>query len=91
MSITLELPAVLARLAGGARALPAEGSTLGDVVGDVSRRFPALAPRLRGENGELYPFVTIYLNDADVRFLGGFEAAVKEGDVVTVVPAISGG
>ena len=91
MSVTLQLPAVLSRLAGGARALPAEGGTLGDVVGDVSRRFPALAPRLRDEQGELYPFVTIYLNDEDVRFLGGFEAAVKDGDVVTVVPALVGG
>ena len=42
MSVTLELPSALSRLAGGAHALPAEGRTLGDVVGDVSRRFPAL-------------------------------------------------
>ena len=91
MSVTLELPSALSRLAGGAHALPAEGRTLGDVVGDVSRRFPALALRLRDVNGELYRFVTIYLNDEDVRFLGGFEAAVKDGDVVTVVPALVGG
>ena len=91
MSVTLQLPNVLSRLAGGARSLSSEGGTLADVVGDVSRRFPELGPRLRDEKGELYPFVTIYLNDEDVRFLGGFSAPVRDGDVVTVVPAVAGG
>lgn len=91
MSVTLELPNVLARLAGGERSLSAEGGTLGAVVNDVSRRFPALEQRLRDELGEPYRFVTIYLNDEDVRFHGGFAALVKDGDVVTVVPAVAGG
>jgi sulfur-carrier protein len=91
MPITLELPQVLARLAGGARSLAAEGGTLGAVVDDVTRRFPALAPRLRDAAGEPYAFVTIYLNDEDVRFQGGFSAPVRDGDVVTVVPAVAGG
>jgi len=91
MSVTLQLPNVLSRLAGGARTLSSEGGTLADVVGDVSRRFPELGPRLRDEKGELYPFVTIYLNDEDVRFLGGFSAPVRDGDVVIVVPAVAGG
>ena len=91
MPVTLQLPNVLSPLAGGARTLSSDGGTLAEVVGEVSRRFPELGPRLRDERGEPYPFVTIYLNDEDIRFLGGFAAPVKPGDVVTVVPAVAGG
>jgi molybdopterin converting factor small subunit len=90
MSITLHLPAVLAKLAD-ARALAAQGATVGEAVADVADRFPALAPRLRDEAGNPYPFVTFYLNDEDIRFHGGFDAAVTDGDELTVVPAIAGG
>lgn len=91
MSVTLTLPTVLAPLAAGNRTLEARGSTLGAVVADVAGRFPQLAPRLRDADGRPYRFVTFYLNDEDARFLGGFEAPVKDGDEVAVVPAIAGG
>jgi molybdopterin converting factor small subunit len=90
MSITLFLPAVLAKLASG-NAIESSGATVGDVVGDVSARFPSLAPRLRDDDGQPYPFVTFYLNDEDIRFNGGFAAPVQDGDELTVVPAIAGG
>jgi molybdopterin converting factor small subunit len=91
MAITLSLPTVLAPLAGGRRTLEADGATLGAVVSDVARRYPGLAPRLRDEAGQPYRFVTFYLNDQDCRFLGGFDAPVRDGDEVAVVPAIAGG
>ncbi|MEO5580358.1 MAG: MoaD/ThiS family protein [Gemmatimonadaceae bacterium] len=91
MPVTLALPTVLAKLAGGRRTLDADGSTLGEVVADVAGRFPDLAPRLRNESGEPYPFVTFYLNDDDVRFAGGFSAEVRDGDEIIIVPAIAGG
>ena len=91
MSITVQLPNVLARLAGGARSVTGEGATLAEVIGGLSARFPELGPRLRDERGEPYPFVSIYLNDEDVRFQGGLAAPVQDGDVVTVVPAVAGG
>ena len=90
MSVTLHLPTVLAKLADG-KVLDAQGHTVGAVVDDVANRFPALAPRLRDDAGQPYPFVTFYLNDEDIRFHGGFEAAVQDGDELTVVPAIAGG
>ena len=90
MTITLHLPAILAKLADG-KVVEAEGSTVGEVVADIATRYPALAPRLRDENGEPYPFVTFYLNDEDIRFHGGFAASVQDGDEVTIVPAIAGG
>ena len=91
MSVTLQLPNVLARLAGGEPRLIVDGATLGEVIERVSGRFPELAPRLRDAAGEPYPFVTFYLNDDDIRFRGGFGAPVRDGDVVTVVSAVAGG
>jgi molybdopterin converting factor small subunit len=91
MPITVHLPTVLAKLADGHRSLEAAGETLGDVVAELAARYPELGPRLRDEDGNPYPFVTFYLNDEDIRFNGGFELAVQDGDEVTVVPAIAGG
>ena len=91
MSVTLQLPSVLAKLAEGRRTLEAQGATLGAVVDDVAARFPALAPRLRDEAGKPYAFVTFYLNDDDARFQGGFAASVRDGDEIIIVPAIAGG
>jgi sulfur-carrier protein len=91
MPITITLPNVLAKLADGQRALHATGATLGDAVADVSRRYPALQPRLTDDAGQPYPFVTYYLNDEDIRFAGGFAAPLTDGDEVTIVPAVAGG
>ena len=90
MSVTLNLPGVLAKLADS-RTIRADGATVGDVVESVGQRFPALVPRLRDGTGAPYAFVTFYLNDEDIRFLGGFDAPVHDGDELTVVPAVAGG
>lgn len=90
MAVTLYLPTVLAKLTDGVT-LTAAGSTVGEVVNDVTGRYPALATRLRDANGGPYAFVTFYLNDEDIRFKGGFEAPVEDGDELTIVPAIAGG
>ena len=90
-TISLSLPTVLAPLAQGQRTVAGSGDTLRAVVRDLSARFPALGPRLTDDRGEPYPFVTFYLNDEDIRFLGGFDAAVREGDELTIVPAVAGG
>jgi len=90
MSVTLVLPTVLAKLADG-QEIGATGETVGEVIAAVATRFPALAPRLRDESGNPYPYVTFYLNDEDIRFTGGFGTPVTDGDELTVVPAIAGG
>ena len=90
MSVTLVLPTVLAKLADG-QEIDASGETVGEVIAEVATRFPALAPRLRDESGNPYPYVTFYLNDEDIRFTGGFGTPVTDGDELTVVPAIAGG
>lgn len=91
MPLTISLPSVLARLADGNRALPAAGATVGEAVADLTSRFPSLATRLVDDHGAPYPFVTYYLNDEDIRFGGGFDAAVRDGDELTIVSAVAGG
>jgi molybdopterin converting factor small subunit len=90
MSVTLHLPAVLAKLADS-RAIETDGATVGEAIAGVAARYPSLAPRLRDDHGNPYAFVTFYLNDEDIRFHGGFGAALADGDELTVVPAIAGG
>jgi len=87
----ISLPSVLTPLAGGQHTIDAAGGTVGEAIDDISRRFPSLSPRLRDEHGAPYPFVTIYLNDEDIRFLGGFGAPVQPTDELSVVPAVAGG
>ena len=91
MSATLHLPTVLSRLADGQRAIPVQPGTIRDVITAVAGQFPALAPRIRDDKGEPHPFLNVFLNDEDIRFNGGLDAAVKDGDEITLVPAIAGG
>jgi molybdopterin synthase sulfur carrier subunit len=91
MPVTVNIPTILARLTDGRRTIETQGQTVGGVVSQLAERFPGLGPRLRDDRGEPYPFVTFYLNDDDIRFSGGFAAAVQDGDEVTIVPAIAGG
>ncbi|HUX33442.1 MAG TPA: MoaD/ThiS family protein [Gemmatimonadaceae bacterium] len=92
MPVTINLPSILAKLAENSRTLQAEGAdTVAGVVAQLAERYPQLGPRLRDDRGEPYPFVTFYLNDDDIRFNGGFAATVRDGDEVTIVPAIAGG
>jgi homoserine kinase len=90
MPVTLHLPAVLAKLADR-QAIETRGATVGEAVANIAGQYPALAPRLRDEAGNPYPFVTFYLNDEDIRFQGGFDAPLADGDELTIVPAIAGG
>jgi molybdopterin converting factor small subunit len=91
MPITIQLPKVLSELAGGAREISANGTTLGEAVSEVAARYPALGPRLRDAEGKPYEFVIYYLNDEDVRLCGGFAAPLRDGDEVIIVPAVAGG
>jgi len=68
-----------------------EAATVDDMVSALDEKCPGMNQRLRDENGELRRFINIYVNDEDVRFLQGKATALKEGDNVSIVPAIAGG
>jgi molybdopterin converting factor small subunit len=91
MPVTLKLPTVLAKTAGGQTVHEGKGATVGDVVADVAARYPELGPRLRDAKGEPYPYVIFYVDDEDIRFQKGFQTPVADGAEIVVVPAIAGG
>jgi molybdopterin converting factor small subunit len=90
MAIEVQIPTILRSYTGGAKSVEGAGDTLADLIADVDSRHGGLQERLVGDSG-LRRFVNVYLNDEDVRFLGGLEAPVKDGDTVTVLPAVAGG
>jgi molybdopterin converting factor small subunit len=68
----------------------AEGANLGALIADLDANYPGIGERLL-ENGALRRFINVYINDEDVRFLGSLDAQVKDGDSVTILPAVAGG
>ncbi|MCX6418501.1 MAG: MoaD/ThiS family protein [Actinobacteria bacterium] len=90
MAIEVSIPTILRTYTDGAKSVEATGATLGAVINDLESQFPGIADRLV-DAGSLRRFVNIYINDEDVRFLGGIDAEVADGDNVTVLPAVAGG
>ncbi|MER6831786.1 MoaD/ThiS family protein [Streptosporangium sp. NPDC000563] len=90
MAIEVRIPTILRTYTDGAKAVDAKGATLEELIGDLEVRHPGLKERLV-DKGALRRFVNVYLNDEDVRFLGGLETPVADGDTVTVLPAVAGG
>jgi molybdopterin synthase sulfur carrier subunit len=90
MAVEVRIPTILRPYTDGAKAVEGTGGTLDELFSDLESRHPGLRERLV-ENDQLRRFVNVYLNDEDVRFLGGLTAAVGEGDNVTILPAVAGG
>jgi molybdopterin synthase sulfur carrier subunit len=90
MAIEIRIPTILRTYTGGAKSVEGSGATLADLLDDVESRHGGLQSRLVDDAG-LRRFVNVYLNDEDVRFLGGLSVPVKDGDTVTVLPAVAGG
>jgi len=90
MAIEVRIPTILRPLTGGAKAVQGSGDTLDELLADLDAQYSGLRDRLVDGTG-LRRFVNVYLNDEDVRFLGGLTTTVKDGDTVTVLPAVAGG
>jgi sulfur-carrier protein len=90
MAIEVRIPTILRTYTDGAKQVEGTGSTLGELFTDLDKRHGGLRDRLVDDGG-LRRFVNVYLNDEDVRFLAGLETPVKDGDTVTVLPAVAGG
>ena len=91
MAVEVRIPTILRKHTGGEKAVTADGDTVRDLLGDLDRRYPGIAGQLLTEDGSLHRFVNVYVNDEDVRFAGGLEAKVADGDTVTILPAVAGG
>ena len=91
MSIRVQIPTALRRLTGGAATVDCSAKTLAELLDDLGRQHPDLNRHLRDDAGKLRPFVNVYVNEEDIRFLGGTSYNFQEGDEVMLVPSIAGG
>lgn len=91
MPVFVRIPTPLRGLTGGNAEVQAQPGTVNDLVDDLARQFPGLKERLIDDHGVIRRFVNLYVNEEDIRFLQGAETALKDGDQVSIVPAIAGG
>jgi molybdopterin synthase sulfur carrier subunit len=91
MAITVRIPTPLRNLTNGEETVEASGATVVAVIDDLQAKFPGLKERICDENGQVRRFVNFYLNDEDIRFKDGQDTAVKDGDELSIIPAIAGG
>ena len=87
----INIPTPLRPFTDKQEAVEVSGATVGELLSDLTTRYEGLRKHLYADNGKLRNFVNVYLNDEDVRFLGGVETPLSDGDVVTILPAVAGG
>lgn len=91
MSVQVRIPTPLRRFTASAEEVGADGNTVGLVIDDLEQKFPGIKERLCDEEGRVRRFVNVYVNGDDIRFLNNLDTVVKEGDELSIVPAIAGG
>lgn len=91
MSVQVRIPTVLRPAMGGQATVTTQGDSIGEVLTSLSAAYPSAAGQLLDGEGNLHRFLNVYINDDDVRYLGGLDAPVKDGDEVTLLPAVAGG
>jgi len=91
MNVTVEIPSAFRRFTAGASKVDCQAATLVELLSQLEGRFPGMARHLRDESGRVRQFLNIYVNEEDVRFLGGESYTFREGDRVMLVPSIAGG
>ncbi len=91
MPIKVRVPTPLRRFTAGVDEVVADGDSIKRVLEDLERRHPGIRERLLDDSGELRRFVNVYLNGEDIRFLNQLDSKVKDGDDISIVPAIAGG
>lgn len=90
MAVTIRIPTPLRTLTGGEEQVKADGATVQQVIENLEKKHPGMRDRLLDEKG-VRRFVNIYVGDEDIRFLDGLETPLKEGEEISIVPAIAGG
>ena len=89
--IKIRIPTPLRPLTKGQGEVESTAASITDMIGSLDAAYPGLKNRLCDDNGDLRRFVNIYVNEEDIRFLNGKETSLKDGDEVSIVPAIAGG
>ena len=91
MAVTIEIPTAFRRFTDGAPKLESGASSVAEALNELVTRFPSLSRHVRDDEGQIRQFLNIYVNEEDIRFLGGETSALKDGDRLLLVPSIAGG
>ena len=91
MSVHVRVPTPLRRFTGGGEEVSANGGTVAALVNDLEQRHPGIKERICDDDGKVRRFVNIFVNGDDIRFLNNLDTVLKDGDEVSIVPAIAGG
>lgn len=91
MAVQVRIPTPLRTFTGGAETVSTDGSTVQALIENLEALYPGLKERLVDEKGNVRRFVNLYVGEEDIRFLDGLQTELKDGDEISVVPAIAGG
>ena len=91
MSVKVLIPTPLQKFTGNQATLDCNGSSVAELLESLEQSFPGIKSRLCDEQGQPRRFLNLYVNSEDIRFLEGTETPLKEGDEVSIVPAVAGG
>ena len=91
MAIKVRIPTPLMKLTDNQSEVSAEGETISDIINNLENQFNGIKDRICEENGAPRRFINIYINEEDIRFLEGEKTSVKDGDEISIIPAIAGG
>ncbi|MDH3257591.1 MAG: MoaD/ThiS family protein [Nitrospinota bacterium] len=91
MSVKVRIPTPLMKLTNNQAEISAEGGTIADILNNLESQFAGIKERICEENGTPRRFINIYLNEEDIRFLEGEKTKIKDGDEISIIPAIAGG
>ncbi len=91
MNVTVRIPSALRRHTAGTDKFTCSAANLAELLTALDQNFPELKPHLRDEDGQIRRFLNVYVNEEDIRFLGGASYAFQDGDEVLLVPSIAGG
>ena len=90
MAISVRIPAPLQKLTNNKGEVEASGSNIKELISDLDKNFPGIKERIYDESGHVRKFINIYVNEEDVRYLEMDETSLKDGDQVSIIPAIAG-
>lgn len=91
MSVTVRIPTPLRTFTDGVEEVKVEGKNIGEIISNLEVNYKGIKERICDDSGQIRRFINFYLNDEDIRFLNNLETPVKDGDYISVVPAIAGG
>lgn len=91
MAKKVRIPTPLRKLTNNEELVEVDAATIGEVISELQTRYPGIKDRLIDETGSIRRFVNVYVNEEDIRFLQNQQTAIKDGDEISIIPAIAGG